>query len=513
MSGPWEAYQAPDGPWSAYAAPQPNVAKDVAQSAGTGVKKGSTSLIGMAGDLISNAVGDTARNATAIADLVTGKKLDPNAMSNVAKTISAGAVPTTERLDADRQAALGKDYQPQTGAGKFAETVGEFAPNALLVPGGVVRKAASVLLPATGSEAGGYLAKGKPYEGAARVAGALVGGLGAAAVPSEIKLPEGPKLPSKAPVPTVDDARAAKTAAYKAVEQAGVTYTPQAVGSMLDFLGETAIRSKLNPARAPKAASMLGDLQALRDRPVTMNELDQMRQVVTRDVASSKDGTERHFGNLMTKAIDGFMDNANGPGEVVGDGPGGGDLMRAARSANVRYMKLQDLDKAITKAQRQAAVSGSGGNTNNLMRSAVNKVGEKRSNWTPDEQTAIDRIVVGDKTANALRQVGKLSPSGNGLMGGLNLLSAATLGPAGAVPGAAGLASKAVADALTKGRVEDLQRIIAGGGEGGTAAQQALTAAARTNPKAAVIYKQLMGQVRQNAPLSIVTARPATAKN
>lgn len=66
--------------------------------------------------------------------------------------------------------------EPQTTAGEYAQTIGEFAP-AALAPGGVVARAANVAIPAVASETAGQLTEDTWAEPYARVAGAVAGGL------------------------------------------------------------------------------------------------------------------------------------------------------------------------------------------------------------------------------------------------------------------------------------------------------------------------------------------------
>lgn len=75
---------------------------------------------------------------------------------------------------------LGRNYQPQTTAGRYAYTAGEFLGGALL-PGGPIRKAAMVAIPAAASETAGQLTENTPWEPWARLFAALAGG-GLAAV-------------------------------------------------------------------------------------------------------------------------------------------------------------------------------------------------------------------------------------------------------------------------------------------------------------------------------------------
>ncbi len=113
-------------------------------------------------------------------------------------------------------------YAPKTTPGKYAETVGEFIPSAV-VPGAAGRAAATTLgrvgnealnvlsnavVPGAASEAAGEAAAGTPYEPAARIAGALAGNVG----PAVIRASNGPEAAIRRHIGTVEpDWNAART--------------------------------------------------------------------------------------------------------------------------------------------------------------------------------------------------------------------------------------------------------------------------------------------------------------
>jgi len=70
--------------------------------------------------------------------------------------------------------------KPQTTAGQYLGTLGEFAPTALLSPGTALQRAAMTAVPAVASETAGQVTKGTAAEPYARLAGALAGGVGTA---------------------------------------------------------------------------------------------------------------------------------------------------------------------------------------------------------------------------------------------------------------------------------------------------------------------------------------------
>lgn len=142
-----------------------SVAEDIAKSIPTGIVEGATGLVGLQG-----AIGQAMYGEQAAGQYVPG----------------FGFVgPTGEQLNDRLRESLGRDYyQPQSVAGEYARTAGEFLPG-LVAPGGTGAKVASWLVPAATSETAGQLARAlsggerdTAAEGFARMGGGLIGGLG-----------------------------------------------------------------------------------------------------------------------------------------------------------------------------------------------------------------------------------------------------------------------------------------------------------------------------------------------
>lgn len=139
-----------------------SVAEDIAKSIPTGIVEGATGIAGMQGTL---------------GQLIGGQP---------GQYIPGFGVvgPTGEQLNDELRRSLGRDYyQPQSVAGEYARTAGEFLPG-VVAPGGVGAKAASWLVPAATSETAGQIARaleggerGTGAEEIARFAGGLGGGL------------------------------------------------------------------------------------------------------------------------------------------------------------------------------------------------------------------------------------------------------------------------------------------------------------------------------------------------
>jgi hypothetical protein len=83
--------------------------------------------------------------------------------------------------DAVRGAMDATLHKPETVAGEYARTLGEFAP-ALLTPGSAAQKVATWAVPAVTSETAGQVTKGTKAEPWARAAGAIATGVGVSAL-------------------------------------------------------------------------------------------------------------------------------------------------------------------------------------------------------------------------------------------------------------------------------------------------------------------------------------------
>lgn len=187
MAGPWEDY-APSGndtPWADYVrktepkAKEPSLGAldtgvDVLQSGGVGLAKGGIGIVGAGGDL---------RELASTGLDKVGEKLgfDPAPIKSAAATAARYTplaalpyAPTSHDIQSKIEGVTGEFHKPQTVAGEFAQTAGEFAPAAIGGGGGMLARAGRVLLPAGVSEGAGQATKGSSFEPWARVAGALL---------------------------------------------------------------------------------------------------------------------------------------------------------------------------------------------------------------------------------------------------------------------------------------------------------------------------------------------------
>lgn len=169
-----------DQPSSAGALPpgftmdQPSVMGDVAKSGGIGLARAGIGLAGLPGDInsaIDAGSGWIARKLGA----------DP---ADIARQQAASdkfnVLPTSQGIQSSIENVTGPFYEPKTTAGKYAQTIGEFAPAAFGGEGSLLARGLRAAIPGAASEAAGQATQGTAAEPWARGGAAVM----AAALPS-----------------------------------------------------------------------------------------------------------------------------------------------------------------------------------------------------------------------------------------------------------------------------------------------------------------------------------------
>lgn len=152
-------------------------AADIGKSAGIGVAKGGIGLAGLPGDASNLLAQGSQAASNYIADKF-GIDRGPQA--------GGALLPTSEGIQKGIEKHTGEFYKPQTTAGEYAQTAGEFGAGAVLGPMNGVRAVGGRILrygvaPAVTSETAGQMTKGTAAEPYVRGATALATG-GAAAM-------------------------------------------------------------------------------------------------------------------------------------------------------------------------------------------------------------------------------------------------------------------------------------------------------------------------------------------
>lgn len=407
--------------------------------------------------------------------------------SGIAATIGrpgGGAIPGAtlgERYDNALKEARESQKKADTdnpGSYMTGQIAGGLAP-ALIAPEAFVAKAGATL-PAQmgrGALAGG--ASGAAYgfgtaEGGAanRLQGAAVtGALGAtagAAVPAVANKLSGlvssiaQRRAAAAAVPTNQALRAAGTAAYDAVENAGLIVKPTAMRALTADVYKDLSNLAWHPKMQPNITAIVGELNRVSKGNITAKGIDTMRKLAG-NAAKSQDPTERMMASRVIEKIDDMMDNLTPNDVLQGDAAGAAQSLKEARTLWSRMRKSEMIDEAVKVAEDQAMSTNSGGNVQNVLRQKLRLIldnPKKVRGFSKAEQDALRKIVHGTPTQNTLRQLGRLAPSSNAWLGVLSTWAI----PGGVAIPIAGSVSKALATRSTQKAIDRFSQQVRNGG-------------------------------------------------
>lgn len=323
--------------------------------------------------------------------------------------------PTAEQgMAAMEKNVTGPLHQPEGRAGLFGARIGESLGNPVsyLGPGGLALKAGTAVTGALGGEGGRQLAEGTKYEGAADIAGSVLGGAAGSV-----------RSGAKTAIPTAPELKAAGGAGYRAASDLGVEYEASAVAKAASALRARMEKEGIDAELAPKTFRQLEKLE--NPPPGAFATLDNLRSAqkvlgnIEQDAINPLTGkytTESMAALQVKKHITEFLEN---PSAVRnGDAAGASDLIKEANQNHAAYAKSSTLDSKLERAAIRSSAANSGQNIANTTRQRVADIllnPKLKSGWSPDELSQASRVVEGTKTGNALRRVGNLLGAGGGL--------------------------------------------------------------------------------------------------
>jgi hypothetical protein len=398
--------------YSALTARPMSVGEDMLRSGLSGLQRGVVGLIGLPGD-----VRDLAAQGF---EAATGYEL-PNMPSWMPAQI--GPIPTGSKTSAQYQRAYenfgGPTHTPQTTAGEYAQTAGEFAPAAIGGAGGLIRRGAQALIPALASETAGQVTRhvAPEYENAARVGAAIAtGGVGARAGAS--KLPKGA-------APSTDELGDMARIAYDRADKAGLVMRPASFGTMVRDAVSNVVREGIDKTIHPKAHAAANRLVQVvsTNQPLTLQQFDTLRRVV-RGAAKSIEPDERRLANIIIDRMDEYLDTIKAKDIAAGDLRMANSSIKEARSLWRRMRKSELIDDALERAGVRAGQFSVAGKENAIRTEfrqyALRMTRDKRfrNTFTPEEQKLIRQLGNMGSTVNILRTLGKLAPRSALTLGG-----------------------------------------------------------------------------------------------
>lgn len=444
-------------------APEVGVGEDVAKSGASGLARGVADLAGLPGTVgdALNAGGEWVMRKMGLptrSEAMQARGLDPsdpmggNAMRGYLSSATGGAT----------------DYQPQTTAGEYARTFGEFAPAAVAGPGGLLRKAAMTTVPAVASETAGQVTKGTEYEPWARVGGALAGGIASAGrgnVAAEA---------SKGAV-SREALKSRTDALYGALRQQGIKYDSNAWNQTIGSMGQALHKEGIRPSQAEDVFKYVDDLMKSANHSLDFDDINSLHQAVgqsARDAAAQQKGVVAKAWGIVQDKLDEFeasaplMTNTGVPQDLLNR------TRQVARRAALQNIKQRTIDKVVRDADTYASGQEAGirNGIGNLLRS---KKGEQL--FKGEERKALLNVVHGRKGLRTLSRFGfDISKvSGNATL--IPTIGATYMGAvdpivAGGLVGA-GTVAKQVSPMMTRRAVEQASAAIRSGkltGAGGS---------------------------------------------
>lgn len=386
-------------------------------------------------------------------------------------------LPATANAGATTQQAIGEGLQK---AGQRVQDLGVGRG-----VGGALEAGKTAAIAGIGSEAAGQLTEGTAAEPAARVIGAFLAPVAATGLKNKTLAAFQKRAMEK---PAIETARDASKASYKAFDDAVAEMT--AGGKFINMddvvrkVEDSVFRSEEGERLFMAYTTRLAGseyVDAARQAIIqhtgkrfNLAQLDSLRSGI--GALHKKSGYDPRVGFIKDQLDDIIMktpiDNINPNNLPVrfGSTPNARretleGLIRTARSDYRRLKKIELFEEVMGtagKAELTAAAQGAGGNIVNSYRQAAKQIltnKRMRDQFDPPEIEMMEAFVMGRLSDNALRLIGKLSPTGNGLMQALNIAAIAT-NPAFVFGTAAGFGAKAAGDALARSTVNRIRETI-----------------------------------------------------
>lgn len=286
--------------------------------------------------------------------------------------------------------------------------------------------------------------------------------------------------PRVAQAATTDEIKTAAQQAYNRFTNAGGVFTQDGLNDLAGSVKNRLAEMGWQPELAPKVTAFNRAMERARvgsgapsgtgslNQTASPSQIQNLRRVAGK-IRDSADNTESAYGQAIIDEIDTFLATPK-EGNFAGmPGVSQQQLSRDLSEANrlwTQYSKADAVDEALRRSELRAASTYSGGNENNAMRQELRRLYEKRGpeSFTADERAAFETAIRGGRVENIARLLGKLAPSRGGLSTWANIGVGAGTGGATLPLTALAEGAKVVGDRATRRNLEEVSRVIRGGG-------------------------------------------------
>jgi hypothetical protein len=312
--------------------------------------------------------------------------------------------------------------------------------------------------------------------------------------------------PVSVAAPSVGELKAAARAGYQNPTVAAVDIDPKSVSLLSskieNDLAKQGFRPRLTPGVFDEVKSLVppqgvsavkvADIDAARKALGQYSKMTDITGKPTPDAAAASNAI-RHINDYLPNLAAGDV--------LAGDAPAAAQILKDAVGNWGAAKRADQVDLQLTRADRQAAKSGSGSNIENSMRQRIATLldNPKRTiGYSDAEKQAMESIVRGTATRNALRKVGKLG-FGDGLSLLLHEGAAFNTGGASVPVGIAGTIARKAGEALTARAGRNLSDMV-----------RSRSPLATSNQGQAAVAQALMGN--STAPLSALVPAAEISK-
>ena len=262
-------------------------------------------------------------------------------------------------------------------------------------------------------------------------------------------------------IPETGELRSMAQAAYQQADDAGAIIKPEAIQRLAANVTDDLAEAGYHPNLQPRIATVLSELERVGKENITTKGVQTLRRIAG-NAAQSPDPSERMLGSRIISQIDDMLATLTPDDVVQGNADEAADALKRASQLWSQFRKSEMVDDAVERGVNRAASTGSGGNEENAIRQNIRAIldsSTKRRGFNAEEISAMEKVVKGGAIQNMFRLVGKLSPSGNGLMAALGLGAVSTGTPLGIAP-VAGLVAKPIAEQMARRNVGLLSEAI-----------------------------------------------------
>jgi hypothetical protein len=212
--------------------------------------------------------------------------------------------------------------------------------------------------------------------------------------------------------PTVQELKGQAGQQYKFAEEAGAVFKRNAYNKFSTGLESTLQKEGLDKTLHPRVFAALERIKDTKGN-VSLENMEILRRI-SQAAGSSMDASERRLASMLVDDLDNFVETA-GPTTLA---KGSSEAIRAltdARELWKRAKKTEIIDDLKASAELRAEANyNQSGIENALRRKLVNLADNPRKlrTFSQEEQELIKSTAKGGSVQNALRLLGKLSPTG-----------------------------------------------------------------------------------------------------